>query len=817
MATFIPNVTDIFPEPSLFTPDFSYMDNMLRRRQAQYDQGFAQVNSKYDFVNRELTNPTNTKSRDIFLKQAKDNLKNLSGMDLSEAQNVESAKGVFEPWVNNTNALWDATLTDHWKKQEQMADGYRHEDGGKYFNQANLDYVKKQKMAFAGDDANNWKGYYDNRRSYTEFYDYNKEIQDLMKEFKPSSYKIDRVSGLYKFTDEKASWTDAEIRKYLDANLSQKAKQQMKIEGDVKYNNDPQQLGQVYMSQAQNKVAQFDAGIQLADKQLSSETDKDKIAQIKEYKQALQDRKAALDNTIATIKGGDYSLIKKRGEEIAADLYTGETMSRISNGFSHADVTHKISGDDVGLAIYNQQAQDRRQERGFAHDIEMARLKGEIAPPPQLTTLATEDVNAAATPESVQQEAEKYREENVNLEDVNKGMVLAWMQQKDPANRNLTVKDVTPANMKDYVNTGFNGKPLPPSHMYNLNQNKMFDNERSSIIVLNKINQARDRVMAGYNDEDRRTINQLDKTVAAIGDVTLDDGTKISSRALYDGVRNGSIKIEGSQNENGEAAYTINMNGKAVTAFNSRGTVKNQDLVRALNVITKVQDNKVYQKLKDDVSDYFDKNSKDLVLTVDVMAFSEKSAERTTLENEMSSIFPKATFDVQAAGIGSGVDNQGTAYFYINGKGESAPSSDNVMANLLGRGYKDVVMHDIKGSGVTMYEIKNYNSPITQAYKQFNNSERLVVHELKTESSSGSTGAYTSGPYISGSKRKLQVKKDHGYYYLMVEGLDRGNTMDRYDQPFADPADAVMMGQKLTATVGGVSEALLQNYFNINQ
>lgn len=77
MATYLPNVTDVLPDPSLYTPNFSYIDTMLKRRQAMYEQGFAQVNNAYGFVNRNATNPYSLKVRDEFLGQARNNLKNL--------------------------------------------------------------------------------------------------------------------------------------------------------------------------------------------------------------------------------------------------------------------------------------------------------------------------------------------------------------------------------------------------------------------------------------------------------------------------------------------------------------------------------------------------------------------------------------------------------------------------------------------------------------------------------------------------------------------------------------------------------------------
>ena len=176
MATYIPNVTDVIPEPSLFTPDFSFIDKMLRRRQGLYEQGFAQVNSAYNFVNRNVTNPYSLNVRDTFLKQAKENLKNLSSLDLSQQQNVNSAKGVFEPFIKNKPVLMDMAATAHWDQQEAIGESYRLKDGGKEFSEDNLNYIRQQRAAFAADDINSVGGYYANRRSYNPYYDYNKEI-----------------------------------------------------------------------------------------------------------------------------------------------------------------------------------------------------------------------------------------------------------------------------------------------------------------------------------------------------------------------------------------------------------------------------------------------------------------------------------------------------------------------------------------------------------------------------------------------------------------------------------------------------------------
>ena len=822
MATFIPNVTDVFPEPSLFTPDFSFMDKMLSRRQSMYDQGWSQVNSAYNFVNKDLTNPENVKNRDIFLKQAKDNLKSLSSMDLSQHQNVMSANSVFEPWVNNTKALGDATLTSHWKQQEQMGEGYRLEDGGKLFNQTNIDYVKKQRMAFANDAADSWEDYYRNKRSYTPYYDYHKEVTDLMKDFKPSTYKIDRVKGLYKYTDENASWTQAEIRKYLDANLSDKAKQQMKIEGDVAFNNDPKVLGQNFIGMAKNEMESYDAGIAFATKKLKSENKPEEITKIKEYISNLEDKKKSLNTNIENINKGDYTYIKKNGENLAMSMFYGQYMKKVSNGWSHADVTHKIDGDDVALAIYKEDRADSRQDKALRHSEYLERLKGNIAPPPQMNTLSTKETEAVNLT-GIQTKIDDLHVTNDQLQQTNKGMVATWMQSlPENKGKTITTKNVGTEEMKRFMNEGMNGKPLPDNHPFKANQDQMWKNDGEINIRNRKIEEARAEVVRSFTPEQKAQIAAGDAKIAALGNIKLDDGSTISSNDLFNGIKNGVIKVSGGNIFGpGGDDFTININGKEHRAVNKiEGKAdtysrENTDLLRAMNVIEGVRSTGAYKKYDTEVNDWFTKNGKNLLNTLNLMTFAKGSYEAKTMEAEMHNIFPETQYDIQSAGIGSDARSQGSAYFYITPKDGVSANDDGIKAYLIQRGYGVDNVNAIKQEGTTIFEIKNYKSPVTSQYAKFNQLERAVIQDLSTSQYVSDGGSYTSAPYKSYSSRQLQVKQDHGSYYLMMQGLEGGNTMDMFPWTFNDAASAVLKGQQLTATIGSVPEAMLQEYIRV--
>ena len=833
MSTFIPNVTDVFPEPSLYTPDFSFMDNMLRRRQSMYDQGFAQVNSAYNFVNRDMTNQANVKSRDAFLKQAKDNLKGLSAMDLSQSGNVQAANAVFTPFTQNEDALGDAAITEHWKQQDAIGEGYRNQDGGKYFNQANVDYVRKQRAAFANDSPKSWKDYYANKRSYSQYYDYHEEIQNLMKNFKPSTSKVDRINGMYIVTSENESWTNAEIRKYLDANLSDKAKLQMRIEGDVKYNNDPKQLGQTYKSMAQNEIAQFDKGLEFVNHKLISETNPDKIADLKQYQSNLLDKKKEISNNIANIDKGDFSYIKKIGETLAGNIYNNEIMGKVSNGFSHNNIVSKISADEIGKEIYSQGQQNMRQLRGFAHEEKMAQMKGDIPAPPTLGTVM--DVDNVFDFSQASKKADEFKAEADGYDVKMKQMAVAWIHEKnEEGSKNVTVDNITPTQMVDYRNHGNFGNPLPANHPFKKYESLKTTSLNQAEHYNDNLNTIRNDIMQSYTPEQKAEIEKHNSIVAQAGIVTVSpdnevvetvwpwEKSKIAQKTIPTSLSGSQILAavqsgEATINMGGDWASPTNksailtINGKRYTADLTPGHVQqNPELYNLLKTVNTALTSDAYTKYNKDVKTYLDKYPAQ-VSTSNIMSFDKKSRESKTLTGQLESVLPESNFDVQLRGIGGDEYSQGSAYFYITPKKDAngtVASNEDIAAHLKGLGYNDVhvinpsksVSANVVPGSPVLFQIKNFKSPILDQYRMLSPLEQTVAQVSGSEAAAGVRGTYTTRPYTSESSRRLQIKHDHGDFYLMVEGLHGGNTMDRIDTPFNKPIDAILYGKKLTKT-----------------
>lgn len=360
MATFIENITDIIPESKTFTPDFSFIDKMLKRKESQYDQGFQKLNNQYNLISREVTNDANAKVRDQFLQNAKTSLKDLSAMDLSDQTNVNAAGEVFKPFYSNINVIGDQGITSHWKQQLSIGESYRLKDGGKEFSQDNLDYITQQREAFRHDDPSSVGNYLAAKRSYNPYFDYNKEVTEAMKNFKPSHTKIEKMEGMYTRTVDDQSWNKLEIAQYLNSVLSDKAKAQMKIESTVRLSGNPGLVAQSYMQTEAAELPNLTSLINKYDGDIKLEKDPTKLAELKKVRDYYNDQKTEITNNVANIQKGDVSFLKKNAEALSYKAYYNTLISKTANGFSHVDIAQSIGINEVAAMYFKNSEEWRR-------------------------------------------------------------------------------------------------------------------------------------------------------------------------------------------------------------------------------------------------------------------------------------------------------------------------------------------------------------------------------------------------------------------------------------------------------------------------
>ena len=373
MATFVPNVTDIFPEPALYRPDFSFLDTMLRRRQGMYNQGFAEISSKYSSLAKNLTNPYNAQERNEFLAKAQNELKNLSAMDLSQQQNVQSASNVFTPLYGNKTLMSDLSVTAHWDQQEKIAESFRLKDGGKEYSESNIEYVRMQRNEFAKDRPENVGSYLASKRYYSPFRDYSKKYMEAVEKFKPSVSDLEYVDGQYIRGKKDASVKSAEFRKYLENVFTPEEKRQIEIDGVVKYGKTPEALLGLFSEKIKNETKGLDMNIEYWNGQAKlTKTDQEKsiVSQNIEY---YTNRKSSLRDSFEKLSSMDRDGLMQVKDKVAAELYYEDIVSGMAKSAERTDIKTTVEANSIWSTIYTQQQQNARQED--SQKFELAKME----------------------------------------------------------------------------------------------------------------------------------------------------------------------------------------------------------------------------------------------------------------------------------------------------------------------------------------------------------------------------------------------------------------------------------------------------------
>jgi hypothetical protein len=140
MASYIQGVTDYIPQLQPFQPDYNFLSNVLQTRQSRYDQAHKQLNKMYGtLLYSPMLRDDNIQQRDQFFKMVDQDIKKMSGLDLSLQQNADAAGSVFKSIYDNKNIIKDMSFTKQYRNQLTLAEDYRNclnqeECGGGYWD-----------------------------------------------------------------------------------------------------------------------------------------------------------------------------------------------------------------------------------------------------------------------------------------------------------------------------------------------------------------------------------------------------------------------------------------------------------------------------------------------------------------------------------------------------------------------------------------------------------------------------------------------------------------------------------------------------------
>lgn len=112
MATYIQGLFDNPLPITPFTPDYAFLQNVLKYKEGQYEQGFAQVKNLYNsLLNSKASNAENMEVQKAYIADAERKLQSLASVDLSVPQNIGLAKSVFKTFLNDNELMHDISVT----------------------------------------------------------------------------------------------------------------------------------------------------------------------------------------------------------------------------------------------------------------------------------------------------------------------------------------------------------------------------------------------------------------------------------------------------------------------------------------------------------------------------------------------------------------------------------------------------------------------------------------------------------------------------------------------------------------------------------
>jgi hypothetical protein len=197
MATYIPGMTDYIPQVQPFQPDLNFYANVMQTKQGRFDSAKRKINELYGtLLNSPMSRDSNIKRREEFFKIIDQDIKKISGLDLSLEQNVDQAMNVFSGFYDDKYMVSDMVKTKNYFNELEKAQNYRNCNNPEKCNGQYWD-AGVQKLQYKMDE---FKKVSDNESlnfqigSFDPYFDWKK---DAAKKAKEQGYDVkqDTVSG----------------------------------------------------------------------------------------------------------------------------------------------------------------------------------------------------------------------------------------------------------------------------------------------------------------------------------------------------------------------------------------------------------------------------------------------------------------------------------------------------------------------------------------------------------------------------------------------------------------------------------------------
>lgn len=428
MATYIQGLTDYIPQIQPFQPDLNFYGNVMQTRQSRFDTATKKINDLYgSLLYSPLSRDTNIKRREEFFKAIDNDIKRISGLDLSLKQNEDQALNVFKGFYDDKYMLADMVKTKNAQAQLQRGENFKYctdaeKCGGQYWEQGmqKLQYKLDEFKNVSDEESLNFQ-----IGDYDPYFDWKK---DAAKKAKDQGYEVTRSASdgkwmikdsngklvqkpLYDFFkslygDDPRVQSNYETQAYVSRKNYAKGNaatfgSEEEAEKDYIMKNINQGLTDANknLKEATNSYNQVNSVYLKLDKKIKAGTGL--TPQERKIYEAAAQQRTALDASRSSIQSkidaiqknidaNDINSLRKRADLSTATALENQDMIGLATTLASLSEKREITGaDPYAMASYNNKLQMKladhnamldvwKMKHKFDYDVKMAELKGAI-------------------------------------------------------------------------------------------------------------------------------------------------------------------------------------------------------------------------------------------------------------------------------------------------------------------------------------------------------------------------------------------------------------------------------------------------------
>ncbi len=126
MSTYLQGIPDYLPQIQATAPNLQLGMQALKMKQSAYDSNKKQLSNLYgSLLNSPMMRSKNIEDRDKFFKTIDQDIKKLSGMDLSLEQNAVAGSQLFNQLTDNKDIVKDMAWTKNWQNEQSRFDNLK--------------------------------------------------------------------------------------------------------------------------------------------------------------------------------------------------------------------------------------------------------------------------------------------------------------------------------------------------------------------------------------------------------------------------------------------------------------------------------------------------------------------------------------------------------------------------------------------------------------------------------------------------------------------------------------------------------------------